>query len=409
MVACTLRSSCLFRNNSPRVSKGAFYLWEAMTSEDERFMQMALTLAELGRGQTSPNPMVGAVLVKDGEVIGQGAHLKAGLPHAEVHALRMAGDKANGATAYVTLEPCSHHGRTPPCADALIDAGVRRVVIAIQDPDVRVQGQGVLKLRQAGIEVVTGILATAVEILNEEYLTFKQKGRPFVTWKCAATLDGYIATSSGHSSFVTGPESRRTVHDMRRRVSAVAVGIQTVLADNPRLTVRLSEDPEANLPHPVRVVFDSRLRMPPDAAMLKEPGQTLIYTTNSTLRHSAQAITTLRERGAEVVGVEEDAEGHVQLAEALNDLAQRGYQGVLVEGGATITGALLKEQLVDKVVYYMAPKLLGGGLPALTGYGPTRMDEAIPLHSVVWTQVGDDLRLEGYPVYPARIGDRKGD
>ena len=371
-------------------------------------MQIALTLAELGRGQTSPNPMVGAVLVKDGEVVGQGAHLKAGLAHAEVHALRMAGENAKGATAYVTLEPCSHYGRTPPCADALIEAGVRRVVIAMEDPDVRVQGQGVMKLRQAGIEVATGVLATAAAHLNEEYVTLKEKERPFVTWKCAATLDGYIATANGHSSFVTGPEARRTVHEMRRRVSAIAVGIQTVLSDNPRLTVRLGEDAESNLPNPVRVVFDSRLRMPLEAAMLKEPGQTLIYTTKATVSHSADAIIALQERGAEVVGVEADVTGRVQLAAALGDLARRGYQGVLVEGGATIAWALLQEQLVDKVVYYIAPKLLGGGLPALSGHGPTRMDAAIALHSLVWTQVGDDLRVEGYPVYTAQIADKRG-
>lgn len=372
-------------------------------------MQIALTLAELGRGQTSPNPMVGAVLVKDGEVVGQGAHLKAGLAHAEVHALRMAGENAKGATAYVTLEPCSHYGRTPPCADALIEAGVRRVVIAMEDPDVRVQGQGVMKLRQAGIEVATGVLATEAAHLNEEYVTLKEKERPFVTWKCAATLDGYIATANGHSSFVTGPEARRTVHEMRRRVSAIAVGIQTVLSDNPRLTVRLGEDAESNLPHPVRVVFDSRLRMPLEAAMLKEPGQTLIYTTKATVRHSADAIIALQERGAEVIGVEADATGRVQLAAALADLARRGYQGVIVEGGATIAGALLQEQLVDKVVYYIAPKLLGGGLPALSGHAPDRMDAAIALHSVVWTQVGDDLRVEGYPVYATQVAAKTAD
>lgn len=412
--------------------KGVFWLG-AMIAEDERYMRLALSLAELGRSQTSPNPMVGAVLVKNGEVVGQGAHLKPGEPHAEVHALRMAGEKAKGATAYVTLEPCSHYGRTPPCADALVQAGVKRVVVAIEDPDPRVQGHGLAKLRAAGIEVKTGVLADQAAELNEAYLTFKQTGRPFVIWKCAATLDGYIATHSGHSAFVTGPESRRTVHELRRKIPAIAVGIQTVLSDNPRLTVRLqdfSRQTEAYLGggaaqarkaatelleahelvrQPLRVVFDSRLRMPTTARMLKEPGRTLIFTTDNADLQQRERCRALTDGGADIVALPANEVGRVPIQAALLHLAELGYDELLLEGGATLAGAFLKEHWIDKVIYYVAPKLLGGGLPALSSVNPATMKQAIALRDVTVQALGSDLRFEGYPVYSSETDLAKED
>lgn len=376
--------------------------------EDTHYMRLALSVAELGRSQTTPNPLVGAVLVKDGEVVGQGAHLKPGGPHAEIHALRMAGEKAEGATAYVTLEPCSHYGRTPPCADALIKAGVKRVVVAMEDPDPRVQGQGVAKLRSAGMDVTTGVLALEAGKLNEAYLKLKETGRPFVTWKCAATLDGRIATQNGHSSYVTGPESRRTVHELRRRIPVIAVGIQTVLADDPRLTVRLDGEVESNR-QPLRVVFDSKLRMPTAAAMLREPGKTLIYTTEEAVRKEQEKYTLLQQHEVEITALPADEYGRVSLEAALKHLGQLGYDELLLEGGATLAGAFLKRQWIDKVVYYIAPKFLGGGLPALTGLELSTMSEAVLLQDVTWSQVGTDFRLEGYPMYPQESVESKGD
>jgi diaminohydroxyphosphoribosylaminopyrimidine deaminase / 5-amino-6-(5-phosphoribosylamino)uracil reductase len=241
--------------------------------QDEHYMRVELQLAELGRYQTMPNPMVGAVIVHQNEIVGQGAHLKAGEPHAEVHALRMAGEKARGATLYVTLEPCSHHGRTPPCADAVISAGITRVVIATEDQNPIVQGNGIRRLRDAGLEVVTGVFAEEAYRLNEMFFTSVLHGRPFVVWKCASTLDGYIATHGGDSKYVTSALSRQSVQQLRRELPSIAVGIGTVLADNPRLTVR-----DEVAMQPLRVVFDSRLRFPTTAKMLEEPGNTLIYT-----------------------------------------------------------------------------------------------------------------------------------
>ncbi|MDQ0189701.1 bifunctional diaminohydroxyphosphoribosylaminopyrimidine deaminase/5-amino-6-(5-phosphoribosylamino)uracil reductase RibD [Alicyclobacillus cycloheptanicus] len=362
-------------------------------SEAERLMQIALRLAELGRGQTSPNPMVGAVIVQHGEIVGQGAHLKAGGPHAEVHALRMAGDRAKGATVYVTLEPCAHVGRTPPCADALIEAGVAEVVVACTDPNPEVSGAGIRRLQQAGIRVTVGVLEKQAQALNEAYFHWRATGRPFVVWKCAATLDGYIATHQGDSRYVTSPEARQSVHQLRQEHPAIAVGVGTLLADNPQLTIRLQGRP-LNAWQPLRVVFDSNLRSRPDAEVFQGPGKTLIYTSVSDVKGGRAA--QLQARGAEIQVVEADLHGRVLLPAALNDLGQRGLTSVLVEAGPTVAGALLRDRLVDKVVYYIAPKLLGGGMTAVQGRDPERMSEALRLTRVSVSQIGPDLRVEGY-------------
>lgn len=367
-------------------------------TEDERYMTVALSLAELGRGQTAPNPLVGAVIVLCGEIVGQGAHLKAGEPHAEVHALRMAGSRAVGATVYVTLEPCSHVGRTPPCADALVAAKVGRVVVAAVDPNPAVQGEGVRRLRAAGIEVTTGVLERQAQAQNEAYFTWRALNRPFVVWKCAATLDGYVATTNGDSRFVTSPEARESVHELRLQHPAIAVGVGTVLADNPQLTVRLpGREPSAR--QPLRVVFDSALSTPPGAAVLELPGTVRFYATAA---QGAEAAAFAERRfeleacGASVHVVEAGDDGRVSLSAALSDLARDGFTSVLVESGPRVSGALLAARLVDKVVYYIAPKLLGSGLSAVEGRAVDRMADALRLTRVTVTQVGPDLRLEGY-------------
>ncbi|MCL6516690.1 bifunctional diaminohydroxyphosphoribosylaminopyrimidine deaminase/5-amino-6-(5-phosphoribosylamino)uracil reductase RibD [Alicyclobacillus sp.] len=366
--------------------------------EDERYMELALRVAELGRGQTSPNPLVGAVVVRDGEIVGQGAHLKAGTPHAEVHALRMAGDLARGATVYVTLEPCNHHGRTPPCTEALLAAGVRRVVVAVEDPDPRVQGRGIRRLREAGVEVTVGVLAEAARRQNEVFLHAARRRRPFVVLKLAATLDGRIAAMGESNAWVTGPAAHERVQALRRAYRAVAVGIGTVLADNPRLTVRPRGSPAESARQPLRVVFDSRLRFPPDAAMLKEPGETLVYTTDAAIAREARRAEALRER-AEVVPVAADAADRVDLERALGDLFGRGIDSVLVEGGGVLAGALLAGRLVDKVVWFAAPKILCGGVAAVSGPAPAGMADAIALTGVQVEMAGEDVVLTGYPTY----------
>lgn len=367
---------------------------ESACTVDERYMAMAIQLAELGRGQTSPNPVVGAIVVCDGQIVGQGAHLRAGEAHAEVHALRMAGDAARGATVYVTLEPCSHFGRTPPCVDSLIAAGVARVVIAAGDPNPRVDGGGVARLRLAGIEVVEGVLREQAQAQNEAFVTWVAKGRPFVVWKCAATLDGYIAADSGHSQFVTGDLARDSVQVIRRSVAAIAVGVETAIADNPLLTVRSKSGTFSH--QPLRVLFDSHLRTPPSLRLFAEPGNTLIYTSSTAPRSNEE---TLRKVGAQVVRIPVFGDGRVDLAAALRDLGSRGISSLLVEGGATLATALLYARLVDKVVYFVAPKLLLSGRGATNGVRTQQMNQAVELEHVSWMMFGQDACVTGTPVY----------
>ncbi|KPV42173.1 bifunctional diaminohydroxyphosphoribosylaminopyrimidine deaminase/5-amino-6-(5-phosphoribosylamino)uracil reductase RibD [Alicyclobacillus ferrooxydans] len=386
-------------------------------TEDERYMKLALQLAELGRGQTSPNPLVGAVIVKDGVIIGQGAHLKAGGPHAEVHALRMAGEAARDSTIYVTLEPCSHHGRTPPCADAIVEAGIQRVVYAAQDPNPAVSGQGAARLREAGVEVVQGVLASEAHKQNEAFWVWVTEERPFVVWKCAATLDGYIAADSGHSTYVTSDEARASVQRLRRDVAAIAVGVKTVIEDNPRLTVRgpslaaeamltgvVNKASFADLEttqgyrQPVRVVFDSKLRTPITSALLGEAGKTLIYTTHYGYDSAGtEYVSGLTRAGAVVIPVMADEADHVYLPEALRDMAKQGISSLLVEGGSTLVASFLEERLVDKVLYYLAPKFLRSGIRATKGRRTERMLDALNLDKVSYEQVGPDILVTGYP------------
>ncbi|MEW6562608.1 MAG: bifunctional diaminohydroxyphosphoribosylaminopyrimidine deaminase/5-amino-6-(5-phosphoribosylamino)uracil reductase RibD [Pseudomonadota bacterium] len=351
---------------------------------DCRWMARALQLAERGLYSTSPNPRVGCVLVKDDEIVGEGWHVLAGEPHAEVYALREAGEAARGATAYVTLEPCSHFGRTPPCADALIEAGVARVVVAMQDPNPLVSGRGLARLAAAGIAVESGLMESAARELNVGFATRMTSGLPWVRSKIAASLDGRTALKNGVSQWITGPEARRDVQHWRARSCVVLTGIDTVLADDPRLNVRDLETAR----QPWRAVADSALRLPPKALLLSG-GRVLVYTAND----DADKRAALEQRGATVVYLP-GADGRVDLAAMLRDLAQRGMNEVLIEAGATLNGALLRAGLIDELVLYLAPQLLGNAARGLADLGAlTELAQRVEL---VWQDVrpvGRDLRI----------------
>lgn len=355
-----------------------------LNAHDSQWMAQALRLAERGLNTTSPNPRVGCVLVRDGDIVGSGWHLRAGEPHAEVHALREAGDAARGSTAYVTLEPCSHHGRTPPCADALIAAGIARVVVAMQDPNPLVAGQGIAKLCAAGIAVESGLMEAAARELNVGFNARMTRGTPWLRSKIAMSLDGCTALANGESQWITGAAARMDVQHWRARSCAVLTGIGTVLADDPQLNVREIETER----QPLRVVLDSRLRMPPDARMLKQHG-VLIYTATP----DAQKIAALEQAGATVC-VLPDRNGQVDLSAMLNDLAQRGCNEVLVEAGSTLNGALLQAGLVDELVLYVAPQLLGDAARGIAQLGVlTSLDQRVDLDWQDMRQVGKDLRI----------------
>ncbi|WP_019006489.1 bifunctional diaminohydroxyphosphoribosylaminopyrimidine deaminase/5-amino-6-(5-phosphoribosylamino)uracil reductase RibD [Cohnella laeviribosi] len=356
---------------------------------DEYYMRLALNMAASAAGQTGINPMVGCVVVKEGRIVGIGAHLRRGEAHAEVHALDMAGAEARGATVYVTLEPCSHHGKTPPCCERLIREGVARVVVATADPNPKVAGRGIARLREEGIDVQVGLLEEESRRLNEAFNKYIVTGMPFVTVKTAVTLDGKIATRSGHSKWITGPEAREAVHTLRHRNNAIMVGVETVLADDPELTTRLS------VPglHPVRVVVDSRLRIPDSARVLNGEAKTVVLTTESA---DASRIRLLESKGVEVIPC--GGGPKVNLAAALAELGRREIASVLVEGGGVLNGSLLEAGLVDKLMLFYAPKLVGGEAPSAFAFpGPERMGEAIRIERVEIERFGDDWCVSGYP------------
>jgi diaminohydroxyphosphoribosylaminopyrimidine deaminase/5-amino-6-(5-phosphoribosylamino)uracil reductase len=362
------------------------------TSDDYRYMAHALQLAERGLYSTDPNPRVGCVLVRAGEIVGEGWHERAGEPHAEIFALIAAGDRARGATAYVTLEPCCHHGRTPPCSEALIAAGVARVVIALKDPNPRVAGGGMAQLQAAGIETACGLLAAEAEALNPGFVSRMRRGRPYVRCKLAMSLDGRTAMASGESKWITGAPARADVQRLRARSSAILTGIGTVLADDPSLNVRL--DTVENTRQPLRVVVDHQLRMPPGARMLSLPGATLICAISET----AAPREALRAAGAEVVLLKAH-DGRMRLTEVLAVLAMREINEVLVEAGATLSGALLAAGLVDELVIYMAPHLLGDGgrgLFHLPGLEQMAQKHAVDIRDI--RKIGNDWRISAVPL-----------
>ena len=355
------------------------------SAQDSVWMAQALRLAERGLYGTSPNPRVGCVLVRDGESVGTGWHRCAGEPHAEVHALREAGAAARGATAYVTLEPCSHHGRTPPCADALVEAGVARVVVAAQDPNPEVAGAGIARLRAAGIAVESGLMETEARELNIGFFARMTRGTPWVRSKIAMSLDGRTALGNGKSQWITGDAARQDVQRWRARSCAVLTGINTVLADDARLNVREIETSR----QPLRVVLDSQLRIPLEARVLYDGGNTLIYTALRNERKTA----LLQDLGATVT-VMPDGEGRVDLPAMLRDLAQRGCNEVLVESGSTLNGALLRAGLADELLLYLAPQLLGDAARGMAQLGElTSLDQRVGLKWQDMRQVGEDLRI----------------
>lgn len=360
------------------------------STTDGEHMRAALALARRGLGNTWPNPSVGCVLVRDGRVVGRGTTAPGGRPHAEAVALAQAGDLAQGATAYVTLEPCSHHGRTPPCADALAAAGVSRVVAACGDPDPRVDGRGVATLRTAGIEVAVGLMAEEAQALQAGFLTRVRLGRPLVTLKLASTLDGRIATRTGESQWITGPEARRAAHALRGQHDAVLAGVGTIEADDPELTCRI---PGYRRTPDLRIVVDSRLRTRPAArvvATAKAVPTWLLHCPGADTDR-ARALADAGVRLIEVAG----ADQKVDLAAGLQALGAAGLTRVLVEGGAQIAGGLLHAGLVDRIAWFHAPGVMGGdGWPAAQAFGTAALSGMPRFRRVGSRPVGDDMLTE---------------
>ncbi|HEB55030.1 MAG TPA: bifunctional diaminohydroxyphosphoribosylaminopyrimidine deaminase/5-amino-6-(5-phosphoribosylamino)uracil reductase RibD [Gammaproteobacteria bacterium] len=359
---------------------------DGFNTADYEFMARALQLAEKGLYTTDPNPRVGCVIVNNGQIVGEGWHERAGEAHAEIHALNVAGDQAQGATAYVSLEPCCHHGRTPPCSEALITAKLARVVIAMQDPHTRVDGGGIAQLREAGIQVDTGLLQQQAVALNPGFIKRMQRGRPFVRCKLGMSLDGRTAMASGESKWITSTAAREDVQRLRARSSAIVTGMGTLLADDPSMTVRL----EGVDRQPLRVVIDTRLRMPETAKMLSLPGRTLVMTCND----DEPTRQRLQSAGAEVRLMPSCGE-HVSMQAVLDTLAEMDINEVLLETGASLSGAMLEQGLIDELIIYMAPVLMGDNarglfhLPALEN-----MADKIQLEFTDVRAVGCDWRIE---------------
>ncbi|TAL17223.1 bifunctional diaminohydroxyphosphoribosylaminopyrimidine deaminase/5-amino-6-(5-phosphoribosylamino)uracil reductase RibD [bacterium] len=361
---------------------------------DELYMGLALELAKKGVGKTSPNPAVGAVIARDGAVVGRGYHRFPGGPHAEIEALRGAGEKARGADMYVTLEPCSHFGKTPPCADAIIAAGIKRVVAAIEDQNPLVAGSGLQKLRSAGLEVETGVLREEAGRLNEGFFLSVTKKRAFVHLKLAATLDGKIATSAGDSKWVSSKESRRLVHLLRKRCGAVMVGAGTANRDDPKLTVRLPESEEEET---LRAVIDSRLEVSPSLRMFGEgrAGNTLVFCAPDADKKLEEALAA---KGARVFRA--GTGGAMDLRAVLEKIYSLGRMEVLLEGGARTAREFLAAGLVDRCHFFYSPRMLGGeGVPMFSGEGPKLMSAAVGLSEVEVSRAGEDLYVTG------RIGE----
>jgi len=350
----------------------------------EFFMRLAIREAEKGLGRTSPNPAVGALLVKGGRVVARGYHARAGAPHAEVVALARAGARARGADLYTTLEPCDHWGRTPPCSLAILQAGVRRVFVGSRDPNPVVDGRGIARLRRGGAWVRAEVLREECDRLNRAWFHFITAGRPLVTLKIATTLDGRIATRSGDSRWVTGPEARAAVHRLRDRVDAVLVGSGTARADDPQLTARLPGGRD-----PMRVVLDTRLRLPRSLRLFRQRS-----AAPTLVAHGLARLPRLP-RGVEPVRCRL-RRGRIDLTDLLAKLAERGVTHLLVEGGAEVASAFLEAGLVDQLACFVAPRVLGGGLSWARGPGPSRMADAPRLDEVAITRLGDDVLVEGW-------------
>jgi diaminohydroxyphosphoribosylaminopyrimidine deaminase/5-amino-6-(5-phosphoribosylamino)uracil reductase len=361
-----------------------------MLREDEQWMRRVLRLAEKGRGRTSPNPMVGAVLVKRGKVVGEGYHVRAGADHAEVVALRQAGEKARGATLYLNLEPCTHYGKTPPCAPAVIESKVKRVVIGMKDPNPLVGGRGLESLKRAGIVAEVGVLEKECRQLNEVFCKYIVKREPFVILKAAATLDGKMATREGESKWISGEASRRFVHRMRDQVDGVLVGIGTVLKDDPQLTARIPKGRD-----PYRVVLDSRLRIPEEARVIgRSPSQVIIATTTLA---PGEKIEKLERRGVRIL-ILDSKQGKVDLNHCLSKLGEMEITSLMVEGGSEVHGAFLDEGLINKILLFFSPKLMGDreAVGIFGGHKKKTLKETVPLSELKVRKIGEDIVVEGY-------------
>jgi diaminohydroxyphosphoribosylaminopyrimidine deaminase/5-amino-6-(5-phosphoribosylamino)uracil reductase len=361
---------------------------------DEKYMRLAIGLAKRGLGKTSPNPMVGAVVVNKKRIVGQGYHHRAGEPHAEVLALQEAGASARGATLYLNLEPCNHFGKTPPCTRAILETGIKRVVVGMKDPNPLVEGRGIRRLRKAGIRVEVGTMEKECQALNAPFRKFITTRRPFVILKIAVSLDGKVATRSGDSRWITSEVSRRYVHHLRKNSDAVMVGIGTVLQDDPLLTVRI---PGFKRPrHPLRVIVDSSLRIPLNSQLVGTADEypTLVATTEAA---ASSRIRQLAKAKVEVVVVRKNARGQVNLKALMEKLAKRGVTSILLEGGPTLNAGALREGLVDRVLFFFAPKIIGGvkAPSAVGGEGVLKIMDAKVIKILRTRRMGSDLLIEG--------------
>ncbi|MCF7890449.1 bifunctional diaminohydroxyphosphoribosylaminopyrimidine deaminase/5-amino-6-(5-phosphoribosylamino)uracil reductase RibD [Candidatus Bipolaricaulota bacterium] len=363
--------------------------------EDTRrnYMGRALSLAKRGGGFVNPNPQVGAVIVKDGEIVGEGYHEKFGGPHAEVNAIEDAGDSVRDATLYVTLEPCAHYGKTPPCTEKIIESGLQKVQVAIEDPNPRVAGKGIKRLREEGVGVSLGLMEEEARKINEIYFHYVRTDRPFVLLKLAMTLDGKIATRTGDARWISSESSRELVHELRARYSAVGVGVNTVIADDPRLNVRDAEGPDGS-----RFVFDSEGRTPADSRILT------LSSSAPTVLVAGQDVPDDRVEkfescGAKVWQIPTDGRG-LDLDLLLERMGERGYDSLLVEGGAEIAWSFLDRDLVDKIRFFYSPKIVGGreAVPAVGGEGRAQVKDGLSVEDLTVERIGEDVSFVGYPV-----------
>ncbi|EJO5348621.1 bifunctional diaminohydroxyphosphoribosylaminopyrimidine deaminase/5-amino-6-(5-phosphoribosylamino)uracil reductase RibD [Clostridium botulinum] len=361
--------------------------------EDYNFyMKKALKLAKKGEGKVNPNPKVGAVVVKDNKIIGAGYHKYFGGPHAEVYALREAEENARGATIYVTLEPCSHYGKTPPCAEAIVKAGISKAVIAMKDPNALVQGRGIDILKQNGIEVVTGIMEKESKELNEVFIKYITKKEPFVVLKTASTLDGKIATKTGESKWITGEESRYRVHQIRNDLSGIMVGIGTIIKDNPLLTTRIEGGRS-----PKTIIVDSHLRTPLESKILKTINERTIYIATTKNHNNISKKQTLEKLGVKILEFQENNEGKVPLKKLMRCLGKEEVDSVLLEGGSTLNFSALKEGIVDKVMCFIAPKIMGGqdSKNMIGGDGVENLKDIFKLENLKLEKIGEDILVQG--------------
>lgn len=362
-------------------------------AKNERYLLRCMELASKGVGFVSPNPMVGSVIVRNGRIVGEGYHARFGGPHAEIEALRIAGRKARGATLYVNLEPCSHHGKTPPCVDAIIDAGIKKVVVSSADPNPLVAGRGVRRLRRSGIQVCTGELRNESERLNERFFTFMKTRLPFVGIKAAQTLDGRVTDFRGASKWITSEAARKESHRLRSSYDAILVGSNTASHDNPQLTVRRVKGR-----NPLRVVLDPRLRLNPSAALFDtRRAGTLVFTSARTMSMRKSAVAKLSHRGVYILGLDKGSPFDLRLI--LRTLAALGVSSVLVEGGPFTTGEFVQQKLANRLHWFVAPKLLGEGLHALTLKYPLSLKSSIALRDVTLRTIGPDFLIEGLLCY----------